>query len=119
MRRHGCLKREDAMRMISKKARPRRMAYLGMALFLFALPACHGAGPWYRNQADGSSNTVYRPTYPAPGQRAFYASGYGGADYSPARPRKRSDCPVPPVAAPAAVENPPTVTVNQGSWDTE
>jgi hypothetical protein len=107
--------------MVSTKARPRWIPTMGMMAFLIALPACNG-GAWNRNQADGSSNIAFKPTYPPPGGRAFYVSGYGGADYSPTRPRKRDlNCPVPPDAAPAAVATPPnaTVTVSQGTWETE
>jgi hypothetical protein len=104
-----------------KKAGPRWISSMGMMAFLIALPACNG-GAWTRNQPEGSANTVYKPTYPAPGSRSYFVSGYGGSDYSPTRPRKRDlNCPVPSDAAPAAVASPPnaTVTVSQGTWETE
>jgi hypothetical protein len=107
--------------MIRKKAGRRWIPSIGMMAFLIALPACNG-GAWTRNQPDGSANTVYKPTYPAPGSRSYYVSGYGGSDYSPTRPRKRDlNCPVPSDAAPSVVATPPnaTVTVSQGTWETE
>jgi hypothetical protein len=106
--------------MDGKKARPRRIPSLGLVLFLIALPACHGGGPWYRNQPDSSSNVAYRPVYTTIRGRPFYVSGYGGADYSPSRPRRNvPNCPVPIDDAPVPVGSRPDVTVSQGAWDTE
>lgn len=104
--------------MSGTKKRPRRLAGFGILVFGLVLPACRGDNPWYRNQPrDGSGRIVYRPTYPAPGGRNYYVSGYGGSDYSPGRPRKNAlDCPVPPVAAPSS-DDVPAVTVTHGSWD--
>lgn len=96
----------------------RRIGLLGLGLLVLALPACHGAGPWYRDQADGSSRVAYRPVATSLRGRPFYVSGYGGADYSPARPRRNL-----PVEAPSAGVvpdpgvNPASVTVSQGTWD--
>ncbi len=99
------------------KAASRRRGLLGLGLLMLALPACHGAGPWYRN-ADGSPHVVYRPVATSLRGRPFYVSGYGGADYTPAGPRRFA----PVDAAPAAVipdpaVNPASVTVSQGTWD--
>ena len=104
--------------MNNPKAVPRRIGLLGLGLLVMTLPACHSAGPWYRNQADGSSSVAYRPVYSNP--RPFYVSGYGGADYSPTRPRRTVPaCPVPSEAAAAPAPAPVSarVTVSQGSWD--
>lgn len=92
----------------------RPMILFGLALVLLSLPACHGAGP----RADESSRVAYRPVPTSLSGRPFYVSGYGGADYSPARPRN-----IPAMdgtsayVTPAPVANPPAVTIRQGTWD--
>jgi hypothetical protein len=96
----------------------RRMGFLGLGLLALTLPACHGAGPWYRNQRDGSSNVVYRPVATSIRGRPFYVSGYGGADYSPAR--LRAVAPLGAVPANVMTDpalNPASVTVSQGTWE--
>jgi hypothetical protein len=100
-----------------KTAAPRRWRLLALWLLLPALPACHGAGPWYRN-TEGAPYQVYKPVPTSLRGRPFYVVGYGGADYSPDRPRRRALMPgesAGPVADPAL--NPAGVTVSQGTWD--
>lgn len=96
---------------------PRRIGRLGLALLAATLPACHGAGPWYRNTR-GNPYVVYKPVATSLRGRPFYVSGYGGSDYTP--PRRR----LAPMLAPVSVQpmpdpavNPTRVTVSQGSWD--
>ncbi len=106
------------MRTNQPKAPKRRFGSLGFGLFMIALPACHGAGPWYRNQPDGSSNVVYRPVATSLRGRPFYVSGYGGADYSPGRPRRIApSASLPATVVPDPAVNPTGVTVSQGTWD--
>ena len=99
------------------KAAPRRFGWLGLAVLAATLPACHGAGPWYRNTG-GNPYMAYKPVPTSLSGRPFYVSGYGGADYSRGRP-----CPVAPVGAvpvqptPDPAVNPTRVTVSQGAWD--
>ncbi|SRR5579883_2468848 len=93
----------------------RRIRLLGLALLAVGLPACHGAGPVAR---DETGRIAYRPVNTSMRGRLFYVSGYGGADYSPARPRRTAPvAEVPAYATPAPIDQPPSVTVNQGTWD--
>lgn len=98
------------------KTGARRIPLLGLALFALGLPACHSAGPW---SGDGSASRVaYRPVQTSLRGRPFYVSGYGGADYSPARPRRIGTAEtVSGYAMPAPASGPPAVTVLQGTWD--
>jgi hypothetical protein len=101
----------------SKAARPRTYL-LGLVLVVIALPACHSAHPWSGDQAGASSRVAYRPVPTSLRGRLFYVSGYGGADYTPARPRRRAPVDVvPEYITPGPVVNPPAVTIRQGTWD--
>jgi hypothetical protein len=100
-----------------RKTAPRRLGLLGLGVLTAALPACNGAGPWYRN-TEGAPYRVYKPVATSLRGRPFFVSGYGGADYSPDRPRRVA----PVVGAPAGAmpvqpPNPASVTVSQGTWD--
>jgi hypothetical protein len=104
--------------MIGPRTTRLRIRSLGMILLAIGLPACHSAGPWSQHQADGSSRVAYRPVPTSLRGRPFYVSGYGGADYSPARPRRRSpSADAPGYVTPMPAPNPPSVTVSQGAWD--
>ena len=100
------------------KAATRRMPWLGLALMIMAMPACKSAGPWSPDQAGASARVAYRPVQTSLRGRPFYVSGYGGADYSPSRPRRGvlADG-VPVYVAPAPPASPPTVSIRQGNWD--
>jgi hypothetical protein len=103
--------------MSRSKAAPRRARLLGLALLIAALPACHGAGPWYRNSG-GEPYRVYKPVTTSLRGRPFYVSGYGGADYSPNRPRLVAPVAGAPAnAVPDPGVNPASVTVSKGTWD--
>ena len=96
----------------------RRTAFFGLGLLLLTLPACRGSSAWYPNQPDGSSRVAYKPPATSLSGRPFYVSGYGGADYSPERPRRMApNCPVPPdtMVAPATAAT--RVSVSHGTWD--
>lgn len=88
--------------MKSKRTAVRWMASLGLLLAGLALPACQGDG--------SESRVAYKPVPTSLRGRPFYVSGYAGADYSPARPRRRGPG---TVVVPAA----PEVSVRQGTWD--
>jgi hypothetical protein len=99
------------------KAAPRRMGLLGLGVLMAAVPACHGAGPWYRNTG-GEPYRVYKPPSTSLRGRPFYVSGYGGADYS--RDGRNAVAPVggvPVNAIPDPALNPASVTVSRGTWD--
>ncbi len=85
---------------------PRRMALLGLVVIGLTLPACHGDG--------SESRLAYKPVPTSLRGRPFYVSGYAGADYSPARPRRRD-----PASGGGTMVVPgvPEVTVRQGTWD--
>lgn len=84
----------------------RRYASLGLSMVAIAMPACHGAGT--------ASRVAYKPVPTSLRGRPFYVSGYAGADYTPARPRRAVGVPAGPAYVPAG---PPAVTVRQGTWD--
>jgi hypothetical protein len=89
-----------------------------LALVAIALPACQSVGPWSHDRAGASSRVAYRPVQTSLRGRPFYVSGYGGADYSLARPRRVPPCDaIPAYMAPAPAPNPPAVTIRQGTWD--
>jgi hypothetical protein len=99
------------------KAASRRLGLLALGLLTAALPACHGAGPWYRN-TEGAPYRVYKPVPTSLRGRPFYVSGYGGADYSPDRPRRVAPVVgVPAGAVPDPALDPASVTVSRGTWD--
>jgi hypothetical protein len=104
--------------MIGPRTTPRRIRSLGMVLLAIGLPACHGAGPLSPDQADGSRRVAYRPVPTSLRGRPFYVSGYGGADYTPARPRRMAPSgDASAYVAPMPAPNPPSVTISQGTWD--
>jgi hypothetical protein len=104
--------------MYDSKAPRRRTSLLGLALIAIALPACNSTHPWSADRTGASTRVAYRPVPTSLSGRTFYVSGYGGADYSPARPRRRAPIGVAPAyVTPAPTVNPPAVTVRQGSWD--
>ncbi len=104
--------------MIGPRTPPRRIRSLGMILLAIGLPACHSAGPLSRQRGDGSGRVAYRPVPTSLRGRPFYVSGYGGADYSPARPRRMaSSGDAPPDMTRMPAPDPPSVTVTQGTWD--
>lgn len=108
---------KDANRMNDAKSARPRMARLGLALVAMMLPACHGTGPWSGDRA-GASRIAYKPVPTSLRGRPFYVSGYGGADYSPSRPRRLPGGEVVPAyATPAPAVEAPAVTVRQGTWD--
>lgn len=99
----------------------RRLAGLALAVLAAGLPACNGTRPWARENFGRSRRIAYKPIATSLRGRAFYVSGYGGADYSPSRPRRRPPAGGAPsygygMAAPAGTI-PPAVSVRQGSWD--
>lgn len=93
-------------------AATRRMSWLGFALIALTLPAClgpRGAVP---------DRVAYRPVATSLRGRPFYVSSYGGADYSPSRPRKvRAIEGGPTYVTPASPADSPAVSVRQGTWD--
>lgn len=104
--------------MIGSRSKPRRMHLLGMVLLAIGLPACNGPGPLSPAPGDGSGRIAYRPVATSLRGRPFFVSGYGGADYSPARPRRRAPSgDAPAYETPVPAPNPPSVTVSQGTWD--
>ena len=97
------------------KPATRRWPLFGLAVMAALLPACHGDG----RRAE-QTRIAYKPIPTSLRGRAFYVSGYGGADYSPARPRRGAPDGLdavyaPPTAAPVA--SAPAVSVRQGTWD--
>jgi hypothetical protein len=105
--------------MNGKRDATRRMARLGVALLAIVLPACNGTRPWSRGPAVGARRIAYKPIPTSLRGRPFYVSGYGGADYSPSRPRQRqpvNGASAYGMMAPAAAV-PPAVSVRQGTWD--
>jgi hypothetical protein len=94
-----------------------RVAFLWIGLLWFSIPACHspGGGHWGWRQPPDSTNVAYRPAYPPPGTKPLYVSGYAGVEYEPLRPRRPRLSPLGPGPAP----NPPGLTINQGTWETE
>jgi hypothetical protein len=94
---------------------------MGLALIAMASPACHSA----RAIPGDSSRVAYRPVQTSLKGRPFYVSGYGGADYTPARPRRGMPVdaapayvtPAPASVTPAPEANAPQVTIRQGTWD--
>lgn len=104
--------------MNSARATTRCVFVLGFGLLLLTLPACRGSSAWYRNPADGSTRIAYRPPSTSLTGRPFYVSGYGGADYSPTRPRRIDpNCPVPADAVLAPAPAATRVSVSHGTWD--
>jgi hypothetical protein len=102
--------------MIGQRSKPRRRHLLGIVLLAIGLPACNGPGPL--SPGDGSSRIAYRPVATSLRGRPFFVSGYGGADYSPARPRRRAPSgDAPAYVTPMPAPNPASVTVSQGTWD--
>ena len=92
----------------------RRTSWLGLALVVVALPACHGARPI----AEDSSRVAYKPVQTSLRGRPFYVSGYGGADYTPLRPRRGVPVDAAPAyVTPAPATTTPAVTIRQGTWD--
>lgn len=93
-------------------AATRRVSWLGLALIVLTLPACRGprgAVPDY---------VAYKPVATSWRGRPFYVSGYGGADYSPSRPRKvRAIEGGAAYVTPASPADSPAVSVRQGTWD--
>ena len=94
-------------------AAKRRISWLGLALVVVALPACHSARPI----AGDSSRVAYKPVQTSLRGRPFYVSGYGGADYTPLRPRRGVRVNAVPATDPAPATTPPAVTIRQGTWD--
>jgi hypothetical protein len=104
--------------MIGPRTTPRRIRFLGIILLAIGLPACHGGGPLSPHLGDGSGRVAYRPVPTSLRGRPFYVSGYGGNDYSPARPRRMApNGDSPAYVAPMPAPNPRSVTVSQGTWD--
>lgn len=98
--------------MNASTAAPRRMSWIGLALILLMLPACHGP------RGGAPEHVAYKPVPTSLRGRPFYVSGYGGVDYSPARPHKvRTVEGAPAYITPAPAANPPTVSIRQGTWD--
>lgn len=96
----------------------RLITALGIGLLVLTLPACHSAGTLDASQVGASSRTAYRPVQTSIRGRAFYVSGYGGADYSPNRPRRNAPVGgVPAYTAPVPTTNAPEVTIRQGTWE--
>lgn len=90
-----------------------RTSWLGLALIVAALPACHTPVP-----SPGIPRVAYKPVQTSLRGRAFYVSGYGGADYTPLRPRRGVPVDaVPAYVTPAPATTPPAVTIRQGTWD--
>jgi hypothetical protein len=105
--------------MVEPRIHSRLVRSLGIGTLMLLLPACQSPGErrwqWGWRQPPGSSNIAYRPAYEWPGTKRLYLSGYAGVDYSPNRPRRRDRDGLAPI--PAA--NPPGVTIDQGTWETE
>jgi hypothetical protein len=98
--------------------------WAGIAGLLVLAPACTSDGMFSRWLGGPGATSPYvanRPIYPD-GGRPFFIGGYAGANYEPiiggARPVVGPPVPVP---APVPPPGPPevSVTVNQGSWETE
>jgi hypothetical protein len=82
-----------------------------------SLPACHSAGPWARDRF-GQPRIAYKPIATSIRGRPFYVSGFGGADYSPSRPRRVGPVDGAPAAmAPVSAVDAPGVSIRQGTWD--
>jgi hypothetical protein len=104
--------------MFGSRSTPRRTRFLGIVLLTMSLPACHSPGPVAPDQVEGSGRVAYRPVPTSLRGRPFYVSGYGGADYSPARPRRREAIgQVQAYMTPSPAPQPPAVTISQGTWD--
>ncbi len=105
--------------MIRTKWQPRLARWVVIGVFLIGLPACQspdgGQGGWPRRQPADSSNLTYRPIFHLPQAKPLYLSNYAGDDFGPMRPRRNSS------GGPGVVptDSPPSVTVQQGSWDSE
>lgn len=117
---------EDARRtarmqsaMVSMKPLSRLTCWVGMSVLLIGLPACQSpdGGPWgwARRQPIDSSNLTYRPIFQLPRTKPLYLSNYAGDDFSPTRPRRTPSGGS--LVVPA--DSPPSVTVQQGTWDGE
>ena len=111
---------KDAIRMAWMKSRSRMPALVGIGIFLSLLPGCQSPGGvqgWWphRQPPDNPSYSAARPTYSDPRTKPLYLSNYAGDDFSPTRPRRMRTGSVAPIAA----DSPPSLTVSQGSWDSE
>jgi len=105
--------------MNDSNAATRRMSRFGLALVVLTLPACHSAGYWARHPEAAPDHVAYKPVATSWRGRPFYVSGYGGADYSPSRPRRVQavDGGMPAYVVPAPADSAPAVSVRQGTWD--
>jgi hypothetical protein len=106
--------------MVRTKRLPRLVHGFILGLFLIALPACHSPegrpGGWFPQQPGDSSNLVYRPIFSLLERKEpLYLSNYAGDDEGPTRPRRLRA--VGPAMLPA--DSPPSVTLQQGTWDSE
>jgi hypothetical protein len=97
----------------------RRLLSLGGLIISALLPACSSPNgpqlPWLRGPAPDSSNIVYRPAFNFPEPKTLFVGGYAGASYPPLNPARRT-LSAPPGAVP---EGQPSVSVSQGTWDSE
>ena len=104
--------------MVDTRVNRRMAAAIMMLAVSIALPACQspGGGPPPMVQTpDGSTTSRFslRPILDGAGYRPFYLGGYAGASYGPgvfSRPAAVGT----PVTQPAS---PPSVTVEQGTWE--
>jgi hypothetical protein len=101
--------------------RPAAGALMLIALSI-SLPACNAPGgppPPLVRSPDGSTPTTnrfsLRPILDGEGGRPYYIGGYAGASYGPGLFSRRSTVGT-PVIQPSG---PPSVTVNQGTWEPE
>jgi hypothetical protein len=96
----------------------RRAGLIGILIVSAIVPACKSPdGSRYSlfgNPSPDSTNTVLRPPYEWPETKPLYISGYAGANYDStirARPVYGNS------VAPALPAGQPTITVDQGAWD--
>jgi hypothetical protein len=102
------------IRMNDARPAKRPWSLFGLAITAALIPACHSDG-----QRANQTRVAYKPIQTSLRGRAFYVSGYGGADYSPSRPRRGVPGGVDAAYAPAAepTADAPAVSIRQGTWD--
>jgi len=112
------LESEEAITMGKTRIQGRLAAILGILILSALLPACKSPdgsrSSLSGNPSPDSTNTVLRPPYEWPNTKPLYLSGYAGSNHdSSIRARPAYSDAVPPTLP----SSPPTITVDQGTWD--